>query len=241
MPRPAAVHRTAIVAPGVEVGEGTVIGPYAVVLAPCTIGRDCWIGPHVVIGATGEHVDEMIVQRVPEGATEVTDEEIWFGAHGVGVVIGERTIVREQATIQSGTAAPTTVGSDVFMMNKSHVAHDCVLGDRVRMAPTATLGGHVWIGDDANVGMGAAVHQQRTIGTAVMVGMQAGVVKDIRPYELVKGVPARPTGLNEVWLRRAGHSDDDVADLARFYAGGSEDVPEPFAAALTAWETARRR
>ena len=35
-----AIHRTAIVAPDVEIGDGTIVGPFAVVLAPCSIGRE---------------------------------------------------------------------------------------------------------------------------------------------------------------------------------------------------------
>lgn len=239
MPRPPAIHATAVVAPSVEVGEGTVIGPFAVILGPCTIGADCWIGPSTVIGTTAEHVDEMIVQRAGEadphtGATP-TDADVWFGAHGAGVVIGDRTIVREGASIHSGTTGPTLVGSDVFMMNKSHVAHDNVIGDRARLAPRATLGGHVVIGPDANIGMASAVHQRRRVGAGAMVGMQAAVVHDVLPYQLVKGVPARPGGLNEVGLRRAGFTDDDIDGLARWYRGETPHPPAAFTDTLAAW------
>jgi len=228
------------VAPDAEVGEGTIIGPYAVILAPCTIGADCWIGPHVVIGTTGEHGEEMVVQTVPDGTDEVTDEEIWFGEHGVGVVIGDRTIVREQSTIHSGTAAPTVIGSDVFLMNKTHVGHDCVLGDRARIAPLATLGGHVAVGDDANIGMAAAVHQWRTIGAGAMVGMHATVVKDVEPYRLVKGTPARPAGVNRVLMERAGVAEADIDALDAHYSTPESPVPEAFREVIEQWEAARR-
>jgi UDP-N-acetylglucosamine acyltransferase len=234
-----AIHRTAIVAPDVVVGAGTIIGPYAVILGPCTIGERCWIGPSAVIGGTGEHVEHMVVQTVPDGPPP-TDDDIWFGSHGEGVVIGDRTIVRELSTIQSGTLAPTRVGSDVFMMNKSHVAHDVVLGDRVRMAPYATLGGHVVVQDDANVGMASAVHQWRVVGQGAMVGMSATVVKDVRPYELVKGSPARGGAVNRVQLENHGVSADESAALAAHYAGGSDTIPERFEAILATWESLRR-
>ena len=108
-----AIHRTAVVAPDVEIGDGTIVGPFAVVLAPCTIGQGCWIGPHVVIGTTAEHLDAMTVASVPPEASrdldEVTqrriDELVWFGAHGAGVIIGDRSTVREQTHRESGHAA----------------------------------------------------------------------------------------------------------------------------------------
>jgi UDP-N-acetylglucosamine acyltransferase len=110
----------------------------------------------------------------------------------------------------------------------------------VRMAPFATLAGHVTIADDANIGMASAIHQWRSIGAGAMVGMQATVVKDVAPYQLVKGLPARPGGLNEVWLQRAGYADADIAALARYYAGEADTAPEVFSDALAAWEATRR-
>ena len=239
MPPAPAIHRTAIVAPDVVVGAGSIIGPYVVVLGPCTIGECCWIGPSTVIGATGEHVEHMVVQSVPDGPPP-TDEDIWFGSHGEGVVIGDRTIIRELSTVQSGTLAPTRIGDDVFIMNKAHVAHDAVVGDRVRMAPYATLGGHVVVQDDANVGMAAAVHQWRLVGLGAMVGMSSTVVKDVRPYELVKGSPARGGAVNRVQLENHGVGADDVAALAAHYRGEAETAPERFQEALAAWEAQRR-
>ncbi len=47
---PNRIHPTAVLGPGVELGSGNVVGLYAVVLGPCRIGDDDWIGPHVVPG-----------------------------------------------------------------------------------------------------------------------------------------------------------------------------------------------
>ena len=48
------VHPTAVIAAGVELGDGNTIGPYAVILGPARIGDGNWIGPHVVIGPPAE-------------------------------------------------------------------------------------------------------------------------------------------------------------------------------------------
>ena len=191
-----AIHTTAIVAPEVEIGEGTIIGPFAVLLAPCTVGRKCWIGPHVVIGTTAEHLDAMTIAEVPpeasRGADDTArhrvDELVWFGQYGAGVIIGDRSTVREQSTVHQGTEGPTVLGDDVFVMNKSHIGHDAELGDRVRVAPIAMVGGHVWVGADANIGMASAIHQHRAIGAGSMIGMHATVVEDVGPFQLVKAI-----------------------------------------------------
>ncbi len=238
MTAPAAIHPTAMVGPDVEIGPGTVIGPFVVVLGPCRIGAGCWIGPHTVIGTTGEHTGRMVVPEVPADAAAMTAEELeavlWFGGHGEGVEIGDGTIIREQSTVHQGTVGPTRIGPSVFIMNTSYVAHDCELGARTKLGPVGSLAGHVFLGDDANVGMNAAVHQHRRIGAGAMVGMNATVVHDVRPWELVKGTPARPSGLNRVGLERAGYGAAEISGLEQAYRDGTP-APDAFAAAVTAW------
>jgi UDP-N-acetylglucosamine acyltransferase len=219
------VHRTAIVAPEVEIGDGTIVGPFAVVLAPCSIGRNCWIGPHVVIGTTAEHLEATTTAPVPAEASrrldsvaqDRVDELVWFGSHGAGVLIGDGSTIREQTTVHQGTDGPTVLGSDVYVMNKSHIGHDARLGDRVRVAPVAMVGGHAWIGADANVGMASAIHQHRAIGAGAMIGMHATVVDDVGPFQLVMGNPARGAGVNVVGMTRLGFAEADIAALRAHY------------------------
>ncbi len=239
---PPAIHSTAVVAPDVEVGAGTVIGPYAVVIGPCRIGDGCWIGPHCVIGTTAEDVSSMVVPEVPTRPldADALDAAMWFCGMGEGVEIGDRTIVREMTTIQQGTRRPTAIGSDVFLMDKSHVAHDNVIGDRVTISNFVGLAGHVTVGDDATIGLNASVHQWRVVGAGAMVGMQSAVTRDVRPFELVKGVPARPSGLNRVRLRRLGVDDTDSEALGAHYAGSAPEPPARFAGHLATFEAQRR-
>lgn len=241
-----AIHSTAIVAPEVEIGDGTIVGPFAVLLAPCSVGRNCWIGPHVVIGTTAEHLGAMTVAAVPAEASrsldgvarDRVDELVWFGSHGAGVIIGDGSTIREQSTVHQGTEGPTALGSDVYVMNKSHIGHDAELGDRVRVAPVAMVGGHAWVGADANIGMASAIHQHRAIGAGAMIGMHATVVDDVGPFQLVKGNPARPSGVNVVGMTRLGFAEADIAALRAHYEDrGSR--PTILESQFDEWERAR--
>lgn len=236
MGRRIAVHQTAIVAPEVELGDDTIVGPFAVILAPCRIGRDCWIGPHVVIGTTAEHLMKMTVARVPTavGAADDdadrrrVDEQVWFGRHGGGVEIGDGTTIREHATLQQGTEGPTRLGSELFVQSQSYIAHDVTIEDRARISPMASLGGHAWVGHDANIGMASSVHQHRAVGAGAMVGMHATVVRDVPPFALVTGTPARVSSVNRIVMERLGFDEATIAALtAAFEAHDFDHTPAP--------------
>jgi len=206
------IHPTAIVGPGVELGTGNVIGPYVVLLGPCRIGDDNWIGAHVVLGAPPE------IRGHDHGAA-------WDGdLVGSGVEVGDRTTLREYTTVHSGSAHPTRVGSDCFIMNKVYIGHDGDIGDGVTMASTATLGGHVVVGDRANLGLGAIVHQRRVIGPGVMLGMGSVVTRDVPPFAKAFGNPARVQGVNTVGMTRQGLEESDAESLADRYAGSASGL-----------------
>jgi UDP-N-acetylglucosamine acyltransferase len=185
------VHPTAILEGDVVLGEGTTVGPFAYLRGPIVVGANTRIYPHTVIGTEGEHRT-----RQPAGT----------------IRIGSNTIVRELVVIQRGTGdRDTEVGDGCYIMDHCHVAHDVVIGADVTMSPNVVLGGHTRVHRGATVGMGAVTHQFSTVGAYSMVGMGAVVTRDVPPFCLVAGNPARfqrfnthalePNGFREAELR----------------------------------------
>jgi UDP-N-acetylglucosamine acyltransferase len=218
------IHPTAVIGVGVELGADNVIGPFSVLVGPSLIGDGNWIGPHVTIGTPAEHRDE----PHPVG---------WDGEQaGHGVHIGHRNRIREYVSIHQGTASPTRVGDDCYLLARCHVGHDCRVDDDVTLACAAQLGGHTHVWAHATVGLGALVHQRGRIGPGAMVGMGAAVRTEVPPFTVAVGSPARTSGMNEVGLRRLGC---DVAALTSVVTGRAElsdvDVPDDVAALLKLW------
>ncbi len=109
------------------------------------------------------------------------------------------------------------MGSDGLFMVGSHIAHDCIVGDRIVMANNATLGGHVVMGDNVFMGGLAAAHQYSRIGRHAFIGGLAAVTKDVIPFGSVWGNHAHLEGLNLVGLKRRGFTREAINDLRAAY------------------------
>ncbi len=84
----------------------------------------------------------------------------------------------------------------------AYVAHDCIVGDFVTLAPGAQVNGNIHIGDHAYIGSGAVIKQgtperPRHIGSGAIIGMGAVVTRDVAPGETVVGNPARIMALRQ--------------------------------------------
>jgi UDP-N-acetylglucosamine acyltransferase len=214
---PARVHATAILDETVELDEGVEIGPYSVIGPNVRIGSGTRIGPHVVIERETELGRDC---RVHAGCVLGGDpQDLKYGGEAAPLVVGDRTVIRECATVNRGTSARgrTQVGADCLLMAYSHVAHDCLLGDHVILANAVNMGGHCTLGDWVIVGGITAIHQFVQVGAHAFVGGSSAVRKDVPPFVKAAGDPLRLFGLNSVGLQRRGFTDEDRAALRRAY------------------------
>ncbi|WP_456433114.1 acyl-ACP--UDP-N-acetylglucosamine O-acyltransferase [Thermosulfuriphilus sp.] len=212
------IHPTAIIHPRAEIASGVSIGAYTVIGEGVEIGPDCEIASHVVIeGLTRLGARNRIYPFVSIGGAP---QHLKYGGEPTRVEIGDDNVIREYVTINRGTALDkgvTRIGNGCFLMAYVHVAHDCVLEDGVIMANAATLGGHVEVGERAILGGLVAIHQFCRIGKMAFVGGASGVNKDVPPFVLARGNPARLYGLNLVGLRRSGMATEVLEALRRAF------------------------
>jgi UDP-N-acetylglucosamine acyltransferase len=215
--RKADIHPTALIDPGAELGLDVTIGPYSIVGPNVTIGDGTLVGPHVLIERDTVVGSNCVLHK---GAVLGTDpQDLKYAGEPTRLIVGNRTVIREYATLNRGTAALgyTEVGSDCLLMAYSHVAHDCQLGDRVILSNSVNMGGHVSIGDWAIIGGLTPIHQFVRIGTHAFVGGQTRVAKDIPPFVKAAGSPMQLYGLNSVGLQRRGFTEDTRRELKRAY------------------------
>ncbi|MFN7055515.1 acyl-ACP--UDP-N-acetylglucosamine O-acyltransferase [Hyphomonas sp.] len=189
------------VGPNVELGAGTELMSHAVVTGHTTLGENCTLYPHAVLGSDPQVIG---VRAPPDSRLE----------------IGAGSVFREFATAHSGSpksGGVTRVGTGCYVMVGAHIAHDCRIGNNVVMANNVSLAGHIEVGDHVWFGGSAAVHQFTRIGRNAFIGGGAILVEDVIPFGSVVGNHAKLAGLNVVGLRRRGFSKSDMHTIRAAY------------------------
>jgi len=212
------IDPTARIEDGAVIGEGTTIGPYCIIGPNVEIGANCRLLAHVCIAGQTTIGDGCTIY--PFVSLGAPPQSLAWRGELTRLEIGRDCTIREQSTMSAGTVAGggvTRVGDRGYFMNCSHVGHDCMVGNDVIFATSATLGGHCEIGDFVFIGGLSAVHQFGRVGSQVMVGASTIVRSDVIPFAIANGQNARLAGLNLVGMKRRKFSPERLAMLRAFY------------------------
>jgi len=219
MNRANAIHPTAVIDPSAVIGANVSIGAYSVIGAGVVIGDGTVIGPHVVIeGPTRIGRDNRIAQFASLGG-DPQDKK--FAGERTELVIGDRNLIREFATINRGTGdggGATRLGDDNWVLAYVHVAHDCQVGNNVVFSNYSALAGHVEIGDWTILSGYSGVHQFCKVGAHAFIGMGCLVGHDVPPFVMMANEQqGRPRGINSEGLKRRGFDSTRIAAIKRAY------------------------
>jgi UDP-N-acetylglucosamine acyltransferase len=212
------IDPTARIEDGAVIGAGTSIGPYCIIGPNVVIGADCKLMAHVSIAGHTTIGAGCVIH--PFAALGGPPQDLSYRGEPTRLEIGEGCCLREGVTMNVGTkkgGGITRVGARGYFMNNSHVGHDCLVGNDVIFATSATLGGHCEIGDFVYIGGLSAVHQFTRIGPQVMVGGICGVRGDVIPFGLVNGQYASLEGFNIIGMKRRKFTRERLATLRSFY------------------------
>ena len=189
-----------IIDENVEIDSGTVIDSYVQILDGTKIGKNNRIHSNTVIGGD--------------------PQDLKFKGEKSELIIGDNNTIREFCTLNRGTehSGKTIIGNDCLLMAYVHVAHDCVIEDKVILANAVQLGGHSEIGFHATVGGVTPVHQFCKIGMHAFVGGGRVVLQDVPPYILATGEPVQYSGINSVGLRRRNFNQEVRSIIKKVYS-----------------------
>ena len=229
------VHPSSLIGENASIAPGARIGPFCVVSDDAVIGPNCELGAGVhILGATTLGADCVVrshaVVGSPEPGTTVLGHGNVVGAHAVvgatctdkkhapalasHLVIGDGNDIREHAQIHrsSGPDTVTKIGSGCLLMGGVHVGHDCAVGDGVVASNNALLAGHVVVGDHAVLGGAVAISQRNGVGAHAFVAGGARVDGWVPACARAAGDRAEIRGVNVVGLRRAGYAREEILE-----------------------------
>ncbi|KAA6350957.1 Acyl-[acyl-carrier-protein]--UDP-N-acetylglucosamine O-acyltransferase [termite gut metagenome] len=207
----ACVHPEAIIGKNVEIapfvyidknvviGDNNKIMPHASILYGTRIGSGNTIFPGAVVGA------------IPQ--------DLKFQGEETTVEIGNNNTIRENVTINRGTATKgkTIVGNNNLLMEGVHVAHDSLVGNGCIIGNSTKMAGEIVIDDNAILSAGVLMHQFCRVGGYVMIQGGTRFGKNVPPYIIIGRDPATYCGINVIGLRRRNFSSEQIDSIHEAY------------------------
>ena len=154
---------------------------------------------------------------VDDGAQIGAGTRVWHFCHVLGgAVIGERCSLGQNVVVMNGTR----IGSNVKIQNNVSIYEGVTLEDDVFCGPSMVFTNvinprsHVsrkneyrrtLVKHGASIGANATIICGATLGEFCFIGAGAVVSKDVTPYALMVGVPARRVG----WVCECGEKLPD--------------------------------
>lgn len=208
------IHKTAIVHPDAILGKDVEIGPYSVIDANVTLGNGTVIKNNVTVtGNTTIGKNNIIF---PNSVLGAEPQDLKYNGECTSLILGDNNVIRECVTINLGTSGgggKTVIGDNNLFMACSHIAHDCIIEDNVLLANGVLLGGHVMIERGAKLMGLVGIQQFVTVGQYAYVGGHTRIVKDVPPYMITEGRPAKVRKVNVVGLERDGFSKEQIGEI----------------------------
>jgi len=182
------------------------------------LGQDCVVEEDVLLGVGSS--DAL-------GPTVIGDRAVLRSGTVIyaGVVIGERfqtghaAVIRERTTIGDRVVVGThavidgnvSIGNDVKIQTNVYIPTHTAIGNDVFIGPCATISNDKYplrrrdeyeprgaiLEDGASIGANATLLPGVRIGEGAMVGAGAVVTRDVPPWSLAVGVPARISPLSD--------------------------------------------
>ena len=109
-------------------------------------------------------------------------------------LIDTKVTYGDNVIIEMGTAIHTNsnIGNNVFLGGDALIGHHNIIGNHVLVGGNVSFGGSVIVEDYVSIGVGSSIKPGVRLGEGAVIGVGAAVVNDVKPGDVVVGVPAKP-------------------------------------------------
>lgn len=207
----------AYIHPEAKIGENVEIGPFVYIDNNVVIGNNNKIMPNanILYGSRIGNGNTIF----PGAVIGAIPQDLKFQGEESLAQVGDNNIIRENVTINRGTAAKgkTVIGNGNLLMEGVHVAHDAVVGNGCIIGNSTKMAGEIIIDDYAILSGAVLMHQFCRVGSHVMIQGGSRFSKDIPPYIIAGREPITYSGINIIGLRRRGFSNELIDQIHNAY------------------------
>jgi UDP-N-acetylglucosamine acyltransferase len=207
----AVVDPKAVIADDVEIGAMAYVGPNVTIGEGCKLLPQCHIDGYTTLGKNNT--------LYPFAALGQNGQDLGYEGGETYLKIGDSNVFREGVTVHTGTkpGTETVIGNECYLMNNTHVAHNCIIGDNVILVGGACLAGYCEVGARAILSGFSGVHQFCRIGRLAMLSASSVFSQDIAPFMIAEGRNGPVRGVNVVGCKRSGMSSESISALRELY------------------------
>lgn len=161
------------------------------VLGLPVLGGSAWLATHGARVALGVGDNDARASRAAECIAQ--NHELVSAIHPTATVAATAIVEPGAVVMAHAVLNPDSyVGRGAIINTAAIVEHDCVVGEFAHLSPNATMGGNCKVSAYAQLGIGATMLPGTTVGEHAIVGGAALVTRDVPPFAIATGVPARP-------------------------------------------------
>ena len=197
----AVIDPTAVIMPGVfignhvKIGAGTIIHPNVTVYDHVEIGSNVVIHAGTIIGSDAFYFNTK------------KNREVWYKKmQSCGrVLIHDDVEIGAGCTIDRGVTHDTIIGAGTKFDNQVHIGHDSVIGKNCLFAAQVGVAGAVDIKDGVVLWGQVGVSKTLTIGENTIIYAQSGVGNTLPANKVYFGSPVDDASVKKrelVWVKR---------------------------------------
>ena len=187
--------KNVLIGSNVKIGKNCLIGHNTMIERNVEIGNNCSIGSNVIIRNTiiNNHVhvlDGCVIGKKGFGFFPKQKKNIRYPHIGM-VIINDNVEIGCGSTIDRGSISNTVIGTNTFLDNQIHIAHNNIIGDNCIIAAQVGFAGSSILGNNVMIGGQAGISGHLKIGNNVQIAGGSGVIKNIPDNSKVMGYPAK--------------------------------------------------
>ena len=128
-----------------------------------------------------------IVSRLP------IETKYFTFIHPTAMILGNDVEIGEGSIVCAGVIVTTNckIGKHTHLNLLTTIGHDNVIGDFFTTAPGVKISGNCFIGDRVYFGTNSSIRQKTKVCNDVIIGLNAGVIKNIEESGTYTGTPTK--------------------------------------------------